>query len=161
MFQEDYDWQDERFDQVLEILNKNKKGIKAQQSDVYRDQKHCSDAVIKMKDENKIYDVSVRMRKNKYKKHDDMTIRSTRATGSKTELEKLLNGEGDYYFYCWLNEDETEIEKYWIVRINDDFRNLLRVERREIENYDDSTFFVFIKEYELRMYNLIKEEGGK
>jgi len=44
----------------------------------------------------------------------DITIRNSRPSGAQTELEKLLNGYGDYMFYGFANDDRTKLVSYTI-----------------------------------------------
>ena len=48
--------------------------------------------------------------------HREFTIRSKRPSGVKTELEKILDGDGEYYLYGWVNS--TGIKYYTIFDLN-------------------------------------------
>ena len=48
----------------------------------------------------------------------DITIRNSRPSGAQTELEKLLNGFGDYMFYGFASEDRSRIIYYTIGDLN-------------------------------------------
>jgi len=60
--------------------------------------------------------IACRIRKHEYleKYGDQFTIRATLPSGTKTELTKIIEGWGDYFFYGFSNEDETRLER-WIL----------------------------------------------
>src|SRR4030042_5530071 len=58
--------------------------------------------------------VACRIRKYEYiiKYGDEFTIRSSRPSGAKTELTKILEGWGNYLFYGFSNEHENQLYKW-------------------------------------------------
>lgn len=70
--------------------------------------------------------VSVRLRRNKFLRYRDISIRSRTEFSGKTingdlvkcELQKLIDGHGCCYFYGWLTPDEQGIADYMIVDID-------------------------------------------
>ena len=60
--------------------------------------------------------VGCRIRKYKYleKYSDQFTIREGRPNGTKTELTKIIEGWGDYFFYGFSNQEESRLEQ-WIL----------------------------------------------
>lgn len=52
------------------------------------------------------------------------TIRSQRDTGSKTELEKIMDGFGDWLFYGHATVTESGIVPWWVIDLNV-FRNVM------------------------------------
>lgn len=63
--------------------------------------------------------VPIRIRGFYYaKKYGDITIRCRSQYDNDTEYHKIKKGFGDYYFYCWLTEDESKIHSYLIFNIN-------------------------------------------
>ena len=60
--------------------------------------------------------VGCRVRKNKYLNRfgNEFTIRSGRPSGSKTELTKIIEGWGDYFFYGFCDETETYLAQ-WVL----------------------------------------------
>jgi len=60
--------------------------------------------------------IGCRIRKHKYLEAygGQFTIRAGRPSGTKTELTKIIEGWGDYFFYGFSNEDETRL-KQWIL----------------------------------------------
>lgn len=51
--------------------------------------------------------IPIRIRKHEYLKYMDLTIRSKSKYNNKTEIDKLKEGFGDYYFYAWTDETKT------------------------------------------------------
>ncbi len=62
-----------------------------------------------------------------YRNH--FTLRSAVASGAKTELEKIREGYGDWFFYGVSNEAETDFDKWMIID--------LKVFRMYEQMYDD------------------------
>jgi len=42
------------------------------------------------------------------------TIRASRPSGTKTEIHKIVEGWGDYFFYGFSNKEETDLEDWFI-----------------------------------------------
>ena len=64
------------------------------------------------------FTVSVRIRRHKYLKYPDLTIRSKSMNGGKTEIDKIMEGKAQVYFYAYLNEQATELVKIQIVDVS-------------------------------------------
>lgn len=64
------------------------------------------------------FTISIRIRKYKYLKYNDMTIRSKSKKGYTTEVDKINKGLGQIYFYSYMNELENELIKIRIVNVN-------------------------------------------
>ena len=62
--------------------------------------------------------VSVRIRDNKYKRFQDLTIRSKSKNGGKTEIDKILEGKAQIYFYAYMNKEESDLEEINICDID-------------------------------------------
>lgn len=70
-------------------------------------------------------EVSVRLRRNQYRKYRDFSIRSkTRYSGTvidgekvKCEIDKIRDGLGGCYFYGWLDEQQSQIIDYLVIDI--------------------------------------------
>lgn len=88
--------------------------------------------------------VSVRLRDFKYRKYNDITIRSRTQSGrNKTEFEKIRDGEciSEYYIYGWLSEDQTHIIKWVMVNVEVLRMNLFI--GTKTTNGDQSVFYKF------------------
>jgi len=51
--------------------------------------------------------IPIRIRSNQYLKYRDITIRSRSYHNKKTEIDKIREGKGDYYFYAWENKNNS------------------------------------------------------
>ncbi len=93
--------------------------------------------------------ISVRIRSFKYKNYDDITIRSKSKYNGLTEIDKLIDGKGQIYFYGVLSENQETIIKYILFDI-DKIRNKLKNNGIERTNFDGTKFkcysFNFLKE---------------
>ena len=60
--------------------------------------------------------VACRIRRNDYYRNykDEFTLRSSRPGGVETEMDKIVSGWGDYFFYGFANEDETDLEDWFL-----------------------------------------------
>jgi hypothetical protein len=60
--------------------------------------------------------IGCRVRKHQYasKYGDEFTIRAGRPSGTKTELTKIIEGWGDYFFYGFSDAEETNLHS-WIL----------------------------------------------
>jgi hypothetical protein len=77
----------------------------------------------------------------------DLTVRSRRESGHRTELDKLRDGHCDWYFYGWA--EDGLIDEWMIVDMNKvRAEGLLDKERYEISN-KDGTYFVAVSAREL------------
>jgi hypothetical protein len=93
--------------------------------------------------------IACRIRKAEYqqKYFHDITIRCGSPSGAKTELTKIIAGWGDYFFYGFANADETEIEAWRLISLEQFriwFNRALWEGMRpgtEIPNHDGSSSF--------------------
>jgi hypothetical protein len=75
-------------------------------------------------------------------RYRDVTIRSTRASGAKTELQKLREGHCSLIFYAWIDQDD-DLEEYVIVDVEVMRRaGLLDDSRPQTWNRDRRSAFV-------------------
>ena len=64
--------------------------------------------------------IACRIRKPKYIKHNDFTIRYDVSSGRKTEFQKILDGWGDYFLYGYAGEND-DLSAWGLCRL-DEFR---------------------------------------
>jgi len=107
--------------------------------------------------------IPIRIRNFEYQRYMDITIRSKSACNQKTEIHKLREGFGDYYFYCWLDKERRHIEKYAIIDLHK-FRSVLVNEQPDSskKNTDGTEFFVFtvdrlVKTNSIVMFEIIRQ----
>jgi len=101
-----------------------------------------------------------------FKYKDDFTIRSDRPSKSKSELAKIIEGYGDYFFYGFSNHDETnlcawKLCKFSVFRLWF-MRKLAKGEKgfyTKHKNIDDSSEFYSFKWNDLPPEFIIKEDG--
>ncbi|MCH8067802.1 MAG: hypothetical protein IID16_00815 [Candidatus Marinimicrobia bacterium] len=92
------------------------------------------------------FEVSVRIRNNRYIRYSDFTIRSVSKYGGKTEKQKLIEGKGNIYFYGWKNKENTQIIKWLLVDINK-IRDKLAKKSKNIRNGDGTCFCAYSIEW--------------
>jgi len=142
-YEKDRNWSDKYLEQVAAILKKNASDlivISIAPDEI--DRTGATDMIIRIDGG----DVAVRLRRDNCT-YRDLTIRSKRASGYKTELSKILEGFGDWYLYGWTNV--LGIVDEWIIVSLIKLRNSgLLIGRKDISNYD-GTFFIAISAKEL------------
>ena len=139
-FNKNFGWQSNYYPQIKSILMENLgKIVNINIADQEQDMKRATDFVITMTGG----DVAVRIRRDGYYKFHDFTIRSSKPSGHKTELQKIIDGYGDFYLYCWTVGDDI---KKWVLINLEKLRisGILNKPRREIQNTDGSSNFIAI-----------------
>lgn len=119
----------------------------------YEDQTQATDIVAQMSslldDDGSIETITFGMRDRRYNGHSkylkEFTVRSKTRYNSKTELEKILQGYGDFNLYCWTTNDEITD---WTLLDLDAFRfhmqwNRSRLKYTAIPNHDGTEFYAF------------------
>lgn len=89
-------------------------------------------------------------RKAKYfeKYRYEFTLRSRVKSGATTELEKVINGLGDWLFYGFVDDDPTEINDWWLIDLSAFRAALIRRDKHKLSvvnksNGDGSEFCAF------------------
>lgn len=64
--------------------------------------------------------IACRVRRYEYflRYPDEFTIRTYRPSGTKTELQKIIEGWGDYYFYGFSDKDEEKLIKWYLLDLH-------------------------------------------
>lgn len=63
--------------------------------------------------------ICCRVRRNKFIGHsDEFTIRTTRPAGTKTELDKIVEGYGSYFFYGICDPEEQRLASWFVGNLN-------------------------------------------
>lgn len=143
-WQGDKAWADKFLPEIKRILGEHL----ITQAPMEEDAEHNTDLIILKLDAIRI---ACRIRRYGYfeKYRDEFTIRSGRPNGCKTELAKIIEGWGDYFFYGFSNEDESGLLAWFLgdLRIFRlwGMRELARSKGRfpgmEIPNNDGSSVF--------------------
>lgn len=102
------------------------------------DTKQSTDAVLEMSNKATI---AVRIRRHRNGKlYRDLTIRAQTKSGGKTELSKLREGWGDWYFYAWLDAN-NQLTEYMLVDLHAmRASGRLAQNKRVIQNGDGTGF---------------------
>jgi hypothetical protein len=89
------------------------------------------------------FTISVRIRKNKYLKYKDLTIRSKSKNNGKTEIDKIMEGKAQVYFYAYMNECEDKLIKVFMADV-EAIRKLTFVkDYKHKKNNDNTEFFTY------------------
>jgi hypothetical protein len=136
----DWGYAESKMDQVKKILRQNISDIvRIEVATPDEDMKESTDLKITVSTE----DIAVRVRRWCSKcSYRDLTIRSFRRGGTKTELAKLREGYGDLYLYAW--EDQKGALADWILVDINKMRKtgLLYEDKSTTFNIDGTTGFV-------------------
>lgn len=96
--QRDWNWSDGFLPEVRRILMQNAALLfTVQIASTYQDVKEATDMLLMVNGQRT---VAVRLRRAQYS-YRDLTIRASRISGARTELDKIRNGYGDIYLYGW------------------------------------------------------------
>ena len=108
-------------------------------------------------EEDQERNTACRVRRNHYllRYGDEFTIRSNRPSGTKTELTKIIEGWGNYFFYAFADENESRLQKWllgdlsafrlWYMRqlINSHLGNYPGTKRNNQDNSSDFCAFKY------------------
>ena len=114
-------WQsDKRWsDRFLPEIKRNLGEVLIGEPPVAEDQERNTDLIVLKMDAVRI---ACRVRRNKFISYkEEFTIRSGRPSGKKTELAKIIEGWGDYFFYGICDEEEKHLE-FWLIGSLNAFR---------------------------------------
>lgn len=139
-YKSDKDWADGFLREIIEILRQNAPCF--QNFSIADSSKN--DVIIKTDGG----DFAIRVRRDGYiKKFHDWTIRSYRANGQKTELEKLRDGFARWYLYLWTAGDS--IIDWILIDLNRARETSLLYKSRHHISNGDGTYFIAITIREL------------
>lgn len=150
MYQHDRRWGDSYAEQMKTILQPLMPYcVILEVAPIEEDNKRATDFIVKMKGGS----IAARIRRPWYE-YRDLTIRSRRDNGTKTELAKIKEGHAFRYFYGWT--DEKQMISEWMLIDLSRLRQsgLLERQWREYPNKDkdgkpDGTWFIAIPFHEL------------
>ncbi|MDR1574143.1 MAG: hypothetical protein LBS24_07525, partial [Clostridiales Family XIII bacterium] len=108
-WREDKRWSDKFLPQIKRILGE----CLITEPPIEEDIERNTDLIVLRLDSVRI---ACRVRKHKYlaRYGNEFTVRAGRPSGAKTELTKIIEGFGDYFFYGFADENETELAK-WLI----------------------------------------------
>lgn len=135
----DWNWSDGYLPEVRRILMQNATLlVSVEIASHYQDVKEATDMLLLMGGTRAI---AVRLRRAQYR-YRDLTIRASRSSGSRTELEKLREGYGDIYLYGWTSD--FRIAEWMLVDLHRLRSSRLLETVKPIANHDHTTSFVCI-----------------
>ena len=119
----DKGWSDLFIPEIKSILGVHLIGVASWEEDA----KHNTDLVVLKMDG---FRIGCRIRKEKYLRRwpNEFTIRTVRASGMKTELAKILDGWGDYFFYGFESKEGERLGA-WLIGDLGIFRHWHRCQR--------------------------------
>jgi|TARA_R110001592_G_scaffold244765_1_gene506155 hypothetical protein len=97
--------------------------------------------------------ISIRIRKNKFKVYNDLTIRSKSKNNGKTEIDKIMDNKSQIYFYAYMNEEENLLEKIRIVDVATIKKLTIKEKYQKRKNNDGTEFNTYL-------FSEIKKENG-
>lgn len=115
---------------------------------IEEDQERNTDLMVLKMDSVRI---GCRIRRNQYisQYSDEFTIRAGRPSGIKTELTKIVEGWGDYFFYGFSNKNETDLEmwrlcdlKVFRLWFNQEILRRQQMPGIQKPNFDNSSNFI-------------------
>jgi len=121
---------------------------KFREATIKEDQELGFDAVLSFPDTK----IPIRIRKEEYIKYSDFTVRSKSRSGGRTEIDKIRDGFGDFYFYAWSDEsifkkENNKIISYMILDLNI-FRSTIvdKPTKNNMANGDGTSFHIYSKQ---------------
>ena len=148
-------WADGHLPAIKEILEQNAGHLlSVEVADAARDLRMATDLVIRVIGG----DVAVRVRRAKYRnRYRDLTIRAWLSSGVKTELDKLVEGFGDWYLYAW-SDGQGGLEDWFLVDLDKLRESKVLAQKMIQRNRDGRTGFISISDKELRMHDCMVAE---
>ena len=147
-------WSDRFLPEIKQILGLYLIGEPPQEEDSERN----TDLMVLKMDAVRI---ACRVRRHEYYERypGDITIRAGRPSGMKTELTKIIEGWGEYFFYGFSDKEEARLEAWrlcdlkafriWLVRSIWPGRETPEIPGTKRNNNDDSSSFLAFKADEI------------
>jgi hypothetical protein len=113
------DWENDKrwSDRFIPEIKRHLGQVLITESPAEEDAKHNTDLIVLTL---KPWRVACRVREFAYlgQYGNEFTIRASRPNGTKTELTKIIEGWGDYFFYGFSNLEETALSQWFIGDLN-------------------------------------------
>jgi|GEM_PF-1830777 len=153
----DWEWADGHMRAIANVLQQNAMHLlSVHVAPAQRDLKKATDIIVTIDGG----DVAVRIRRAEYRgKYRDLTIRSWRRGGVKTELDKLKEGFCDWYLYGW-SDGHGGLADWFLVDLNKLRESGLLEDAPFKSNHDSRTGFVYISDAKLRDRGCMVSELG-
>ena len=108
-WESDKEWSDRFLHEIKGIIGQTLIG----EPPIEEDQQRNTDLIVLKMDAVRI---GCRIRRNEYMQgfRNEFTLRASRPSGTKTELAKIIEGWGDYFFYGFSDENEESLA-FWFI----------------------------------------------
>ena len=112
-WEKDKNWSDRFVIQIKRILGEHLIGPAPEEED---NERNTDLIVLKMEPVR----IACRIRRNEYREkyEHEFTVRTFRPSGAKTELAKIIEGWGNYFFYGFANDNATALCSWSLVDLN-------------------------------------------
>lgn len=111
-FQSDKRWSDRFMRKIKSLIGQ----VLLSEAPDREDKSHNTDLVVFKMNSVRI---GCRIRRHEYKKYyGQFTIRAGRPSGAKTELAKIIEGWGDFFFYGFASVDGETVSDWWLCDLN-------------------------------------------
>jgi len=153
----DKSWADRFLPEIKRVVRlMSHKIVRVDIAAIADDERRATDYVVIVEAGN----IACRVRKpGVWAKYQELTLRSSRPSGAKTEVAKILEGHGDWYLYGWA--DSVNTFGAWIFVDLDRLRATELMEnRKEMANWDGSSGFIGIPVGELWLGGCLVGYGG-
>jgi len=157
-FKTDYTWQETHIERAKAIIKENLGRLATIEiAPDELDMHEVCDAVFRIAEGM----VAVRLRRAHYlEKFQDVTFRSYRESGMKTELAKIREGFARWYLFGWIDEDDGSVFTWLILDMDRVRKSGLLNSPEETINFDRETRFVHIGINQLFSKGCIVAAGG-
>lgn len=142
-WKKDKAWSDKFIPQIKRVLGE----LFISESPEETDRDEATDLIVL---EIRPFRIACRIRKAEFfdRYPNEFTIRSSRPSGQKTEIKKIIAGWGDYYFYGFSNHMENDLLSYVVLDLNVFREHIsLHQEKKHLQfsrhkNMDNSSGFI-------------------
>ena len=120
-------------------------------SNEYEDSSLSYDAIF-----NSNFTLSIRIRRNYALRYKDITIRSKSKNGYKTEIDKIMEGMAQLYFYAYMDIKESRLVKVRVIDV-DVIRKMTlnnQYSKRSNKDNDPTEFYTYL------FCDIAKNNGG-
>ena len=142
-YQQEREWSDQFIPQIRQIVGP----YLLEPAPFVEDALRATDLIILNARDKRI---ACRVRRHSYLSEysGQFTIRSQSRGGSKTELQKITDGWGDWMFYSFADQSETAIQKWYLINLDSWRAHMIRarnkINKGQIPN-GDGTFFTWFE----------------
>lgn len=156
-YESDRAWADSYEAEAIRVLRANAMHlIDIQRASDEDDRKHATDMIIRVAGG----DVAVRIRRSAAARYSDLTIRSWRQSGAKTELAKIREGFARWYLYGWDDTASGYLNRWMLLDVDVLRGSGLLDSAPQTVNHDGQTAFRTIAAGSLQLCGCIIASNG-